>query len=37
MDTAIIIINHDNKDSIIELIESLYTFNNMENYNIKKY
>ncbi len=31
MDTAIIIINHDNKDSIIELIESLYTFNNMEN------
>ena len=30
MDTAIIIVNHNYKDSIIELVESLYKFNDMK-------
>lgn len=31
MDTAIIIVNHHHKNSIIELIESLYNFNDIKN------
>jgi GT2 family glycosyltransferase len=34
MDTAIIIVNHNHKDSIIKLIESLYQFNDMDSSNI---
>ena len=34
MDTAIIIVNHNHKDSIIKLIESLYQFNEMDSSNI---